>query len=110
MVTTRPIREGNMNRRKRKDHHLSWVLFVLLALQPAAGCASKEERAGSHLDKAAAYLEQQDWDKAVIELRNALQLAPGSDEAYFALGRAYLGQKKGREAFQAFRNAVDVKP
>ena len=110
MVTRRPDREVIVKRRRGKNHRLSCALFVLLALQPAAGCASKEERAGSHLDKAAAYLERHEWDKAVIELRNALQLAPGSDEAYYALGRAYLGQKKGREAFQAFRNAVDVNP
>jgi len=84
----------------------AFVFFV-----PAfTGCASKEEKAKNHLQKAEEYISGKEWDKAVIELKNTLQLEPKSDEAYFKLGKVFLQQKKGREAFQAFNTVISINP
>ena len=48
--------------------------------------------------------------QAILELKRALQLAPNSDEAYRALGDAYLTAGQGDEAIQAFQKAVETNP
>jgi tetratricopeptide (TPR) repeat protein len=48
--------------------------------------------------------------EAVDELKQALQLAPNSDDGYRRLGLAYKSLGKKEEALQAFQHAIDANP
>ena len=63
------------------------VLYACLCLAAfqLAACGSREDRARSYYERGVGYLEKQDFVKARIELRNALQLKPDSIEAWRAL-------------------------
>ena len=60
--------------------------LVVLTLQ-IAGCSSREQRAQSYYEHAMSYLKQQDFVKARIELRNAIQLKGDMVEAWRALAK-----------------------
>jgi eukaryotic-like serine/threonine-protein kinase len=48
--------------------------------------------------------------EAVSEIKQALQLAPNSDDGYLRLGRAYLATGKRQEGLEALRKAVSLNP
>jgi tetratricopeptide (TPR) repeat protein len=58
--------------------------LVLTGLQ-LAGCGSRAERAQSYYEKGMSYLEKQDFVKARLEIRNALQLKGDMVDAWRAL-------------------------
>ena len=60
--------------------------LVLAALQ-LTGCGSREQRAQDYYEHGISYLEQKDFVKARIELRNALQLKEDMVEAWRALAQ-----------------------
>ncbi|MBW2000062.1 MAG: tetratricopeptide repeat protein [Deltaproteobacteria bacterium] len=80
------------------------ILFFL------GGCASKEEKREKHLKRARQYVEGAEYEKAVVEFKNVIQLEPDDDIAYLELGETYLKLKQGREAFQAFSRAISINP
>ena len=51
-----------------------WHVVALAVLLSA--CGSDQERRGSHLERAEIYLEEDKTQEALIELKNALALAP----------------------------------
>ena len=85
------------------------ILFTLI-LALAFGCANKEEKKEKHQKRAKEYIEKQEYKKAVIELKNVIQLDPKDDAAYYELGETYLKLKQGREAIRSFVRAVSINP
>ena len=63
-----------------------YACLLLAALQLAA-CGSREDRAQSYYEHGKSYLEKQDFVKARIELRNALQLNGNMVDAWRALAQ-----------------------
>jgi tetratricopeptide (TPR) repeat protein len=53
---------------------LAVQLCILLGALALAGCGSREDRAQRYYDNATSYLAKQDYVKARVEIRNALQL------------------------------------
>ena len=51
--------------------------------------------AQDHIDAAQKYLDDRELSTAIIELKNALQKDPGSQEARFLLGNTYLAMRDG---------------
>jgi tetratricopeptide (TPR) repeat protein len=82
------------------------VALCLIVL--TLSCASKEEKKAKHFERAKQYIQQNELNKAVIELKNVVQLDPKSDAAYFELGETYMKLKQGREAFDAFSRATSI--
>ncbi|MEJ2726501.1 MAG: tetratricopeptide repeat protein, partial [Deltaproteobacteria bacterium] len=99
-----------MNSKIPRVRGLCWAVPVLALFIIAAGCASKEEKKGEHLEKAREYVQKNELKKAVIEYKNAAQLDPKDDAVYYELGDTFLKLKQGRDAFQAFSQAVNVNP
>ena len=72
-----------IQRRERKMRHCNWkritffitIAFVIFTL--CMGCTSQEEKKAKHLDRAKQFIEEKEFKKAVIELRNVIQLDPG---------------------------------
>src|SRR5260221_14397077 len=60
--------------------------LIFAAIQLAA-CGSRDERAHSYYERGVSYLEKQDFVKARIELRNAVQQKPDLVEAWRALAK-----------------------
>ncbi len=97
----------------KSDRHtirLPRVIFVLFLIVFAAGCATKKEKEEKHHKRATQYIEAGELKKAVIELKNVVQLNPKNDAAYYELGETYLKLKQGQEAFQNFSRASSINP
>lgn len=86
------------------------LMCSFLLLFHSFGCTSKEDKKEKHQAKARQYLEKNEFQKAVIELKNVVQLDPDNDGAYAELGETYLKLRQGNEAFQAFSKAVSIDP
>ena len=84
----------------------AFVFSVLLL----CGCSSPEERRASHMKRGEAYLTEGKFDKALVEFRNVLQIAPGDITARVMIGHVAEKQGSIREAFADYRSAVDLDP
>ncbi len=103
----RELEKMKPNKWKNNCLRITLVLFLLVM---CAGCSSKEEKKAKHLERAKEYIEKSEFKKAVIELKNVVQLDPKNDAAYYELGETYLKLKQGKEAFQSFARAVSSNP
>jgi tetratricopeptide (TPR) repeat protein len=93
----------------RKRIYFFIISFICLFMI-CSGCSSKEEKRDKHLAKAKEYIAKSEFSKAVIELKNVIQLDPKNDSAYYELGETYLKLKQGNEAYQAYSSAVSINP
>jgi predicted Zn-dependent protease len=80
------------------------VLCLLLA------CSSPEEKAKKFYGKGLALYEAGDYQRARLELKNAIQIQPKNAEAYHALAMVELKDKEIKRAFGYFNKAVELKP
>jgi tetratricopeptide (TPR) repeat protein len=92
---------------------LAWLAYLLTAALLAGGttgCGGAQAGAARHLQKGREYLAAQNLEKARVEFRNAMQLAPKDSQAPLALG--LIAEKLGnyREAAQLYQGAIDVGP
>lgn len=84
------------------------VTAVCLAALVAVGCMGAEGRKARHLEKGEAYLAAGDLEKARVEFRNALQIAPTDSQARYENG--VVAEKFGdlRSAGQFYQAAIDT--
>ncbi len=85
-----------------------WLPVVCVAALALAGCGGAEARKAKHLEKGQNFLAAGNLEKARVEFRNALQIAPTDSEARFENG--VVDEKLGnpREAAQFYQGAIDV--
>ena len=81
--------------------------MVLLCALVLCGCGGAEARKARHLEKGEAFFAQKNYEKARIEFRNALQIAPNDSEARFDNGRVDEKLGNPREAVQYYQGAID---
>ena len=67
----------------RWEMPLSWVLMILFLFLLGVGCASDEKKKAKHFKRAKQYIEKNELKKAVIELKNVIQIDPKDDAAFF---------------------------
>jgi tetratricopeptide (TPR) repeat protein len=79
----------------------------LLAL---AGCGGAEARKAAHLEKGREFYAAGNYEKARIEFRNALQIAPNDVEARYQNGLVDERLGNPREAAQFYQGALDINP
>jgi tetratricopeptide (TPR) repeat protein len=84
-----------------------WLALCLGSLA-LGGCGGAESRKAKHLDKGNQFLVAGNFEKARVEFRNALQIAPTDSEARYENG--VVDEKLGnpREAAQFYQGAIDV--
>jgi tetratricopeptide (TPR) repeat protein len=77
----------------------------------AVGCdRSPEARRNKFIAKGKAYLQKQDYSRAILEFKNAVQVPPADAEAYYQLGVAYLSTEDVRAAFLSFWKSLEINP
>ena len=64
--------------------------------------------AQEHIEKAQKYLESQETSTAIIELKNAVQKDPASQQARFLLGKTYLSLRDGASAEKEISRSRDL--
>lgn len=76
----------------------------------ATACSNAEARKTSYLERGEKYFAEQNYDKARVEVRNALQIDPKYVEARYLAGR--VAEKKGelREAAGHYQAVLDENP
>jgi tetratricopeptide (TPR) repeat protein len=83
---------------------------LLVALVGPIGCGSDEDRLGSFMERGDAYVEEGEFEEAIIEYKNVLQIDPNHAGAHEALSLAYLEVKKPREAYWEMSETVRLAP
>jgi tetratricopeptide (TPR) repeat protein len=81
---------------------------ALIACALLSACGGAEARRDRYIEKASALMADEDWDKAQLELRNALQIDPNDNVARVKL--ASVSEKLGdlRAAAQQYRSVIDA--
>jgi predicted Zn-dependent protease len=84
-------------------------ILGLLVLMTAS-CGGAEGRKARHLERGQSYLASGNFEKARVEFRNALQIAPNDAEARFENGVADEKLRNITEAAQFYQGTIDVSP
>lgn len=91
----------------RLNNDSFWVEKALAAAQQAHSI--RRDRAPEiHFALGSVYSAMGKNAEAIQEIKDALELAPNSDNGYLRLGRAYLDSGQADAALQAFQHAVDL--
>ncbi len=88
------------------------LFFALLTTLMLSSCGNDETdpTAQTFLEKARAQLRQNDIRQAITAYKNAIQLDPENDTAYFELAETYVVQRNIRKAIEAYQNAAAINP
>jgi len=87
----------------------SAALSLVLGLS-ITGCSSKEERERKYLDRAQALIEEGDYVKARLELRNVVQINEKSAEAYYLRAQIYEKEDNLRKMMESLVTARAANP
>ena len=86
------------------------VAVALALTMTISACGGAEQRKTKYLEKGKAYIEQQNYDKAKIELKNVLQIDPKYAEAYYFFGLVEERQQNWPGAFGNYTKALELSP
>ena len=86
------------------------VLCGILIAFLVTACGGREARIAKHYQRAKEHLQQQDYAKAKVELRNVLQIEPLFSDAYFMGGQIAELEDDWNAAYANYEKALEVKP
>jgi tetratricopeptide (TPR) repeat protein len=86
---------------------LAWAACVALLAVSLVACGGAENRKARHLENGREYLEAENFEKARVEFRNALQIDPNDAESRYLLGRSLEKLGNVREAAGMYQAAID---
>lgn len=92
------------------------AVVAALALSAAADAQTKVPKSGTleakeanrHYQQGWENIHGEHWDEAVIEFQKTLELDPDFAEAYYSLGRAYMGERQFTKAIEAYGKCREV--
>lgn len=88
-------------------HIVIVVLWSLLCISCGGDPAAKRDK---HMQRGDAYFNSQEYRKAIIEYKNAIQADPKYAQAHYQLAQAYLKASNPQQAFVEFSRTVDLAP
>ena len=83
---------------------------ALMVAVAVAGCGRAASQKAKHLQKGQEFLAAGNLEKARVEFRNALQIAPNDSEARYENGLVAERMRNIREAAQFYQGAIDSDP
>ena len=86
------------------------IAAAVVALVLATGCTSNEEKLANHLERADAHVAKGDDKAAVIELMNALRLAPQNGAINLRMADVMSRQGKQAEALFYYEESFRLDP
>ena len=81
---------------------------IMLLVVMLVSCGGEDARKEKYYEKAKAYYEQGDYDKAKIELKNVLQIDPKYSSAYYLFGEVEEAKKNIRAAYGNYAKAAEL--
>ncbi len=85
-------------------------LAIILPTLFLVACGGGEERQAKYLERANNYIEQENIEKAKVEIKNVLQINPNNAEAWYLLGVIAEDEQSFRAAYGNFTAAVGIDP
>ncbi len=79
-------------------------IVMLVALVTLTGCPTKE------VTSAKVYISQNNWDKAIEQLEQAVQITPNDAEAHYLLGEGYGNKGMWDKMNQMFNTSLSLAP
>ncbi len=95
------------NQKKIVIRFLYWGIVWSFALL-IHGCGSAEERKASYVSMAKAFLQEENFPKARVALRNALKIDPKDPHVYFLAGQVSEKEANWPKAFSQYSRAVEL--
>ena len=90
------------------------LLIALSFFMLSVGCMDtfdvKKRQAADHRIRAERYIEKGEFQEAVIEVQNIIQLDPKNDKAYYQLGEIYTTLDRRIKSFESYSNAANLNP
>ena len=86
------------------------LLTLLLCVYLLAACSSGEERQAMYLERAQQYFDDGVYDKARIDVRNALQINDKHAGARYLFAKLFEVDKNWREMYGNLRRAIELDP
>jgi len=91
---------------------VNWIirLGLLLSMLALVACGGAEQRKAGYFEKGKNYLQQKDYDKALLEFRNVLQIDPKFGPVHFYLGKTNESLARYKQAYAEYSRAVELDP
>jgi len=89
---------------------LPYVLASLALSAVISGCSDAEQIKNRHLERGQALMEAGEYDKARIEIKNALQVDPRTALAQLLLGRIAEQRQSWKAALAHYQKAHALEP
>jgi tetratricopeptide (TPR) repeat protein len=89
---------------------VSSMIILALAVAGVMGCDSKTDRKARYLDQGKEHLEEKNFDKARISLKNVLQIDPNDQEGLFYFGKLHEEKADFQQAFGIYSKVLEINP
>lgn len=86
------------------------IVIVAVLASAMTGCGGAEARKARYLEKGEQFFVAGNYEKASVEFRNALQIAPNDAEARYKVARVAEKLGNPRDAFGHYMAAIDADP
>ncbi len=92
------------------QHRMFNVAVTVIVVLLVASCGGAEQRKAKYLERGKEYIAQENYDKAIVELKNVIQIDPKHAEAYYLVGQAEEKKQNMRQAFGNYSKAAELNP
>ena len=93
-----------------RDGSKKWRLAAVVLVVLALGCQSDEEQIQGFMASGDSYREAGDYDEAIIQYKNALQIDPNLASAHRFLAESYLRTDRIREGYWELGETIRLDP
>ncbi len=84
-----------------------YAMFVTLLVVGLGACGGAEERAQKYLERANSHYEEENYEKARVEVKNVLQINPKNSDALYLMGMIQKEEEEYRQAYASFNSAIN---